>query len=184
MATKQEFVSDSFVYNAVNAAVQHNSLYGHAPAKVRLCVRSDIRAAVKELLAPYLKSSSLDPTSKKQYRDGWSAEEGAFLSAVEELCARVNRAFEHHGASGHCRVSHAQKALAVALKYFWCAGLTKNSPPFCPIDRSVLRAAGIRESWTELDNMRDYISWLKTLTSRAKEAEYASLAEWELIEWS
>lgn len=184
MATRQEFVSSSFVYNAVNAAVQHNRLYGDAPAGVRLLVRRSFRVGVGELLEPFLKGSNLNPTSRQPYCYGWSADEGAFLSAVDDLRARVNQVFADHGASGRCRVSHAQKALAVALKYFWCAGLTKTRPPFCPIDRSVLDDAGIHERWTELDDMTIYISWLEALTDRFPNPKYASLAEWELAEWS
>lgn len=184
MATKQDFVSSSFVYNAVNAAVQHNSLYGDASAEERSRVRGDFRAGVKELLAPFLTGSSTDPTSQAAYQLGWRPDEGAFLSAVDELRARVNRAFKEDDLPEDCRVSHAQKALAVALKYYWCAGLTKNAPPFCPIDRRVLHAADIHKSWTKLDDMETYICWLRALRKRAEEAKYASLAEWELEKWS
>lgn len=184
MATKQEFVNSSFIYNAVNAAVQRNSLYGNTSRNVRSCIRRELRVGVEQLLAPFLTSSKVNPTGQPRYCNGWSADEGAFLTAVDGLRTRVNQAFCVNNASRNCRVSHAQKALAVALKYFWCAGLTKNPPPFCPIDRRILEAVGIRNSWTKLDDMDTYISWLMALTYRAKQDGYCSLADWELAKWS
>jgi hypothetical protein len=35
------------------------------------------------------------------------------------------------------RVSHSQKSISVYLKHLWCLGMIET-PPFCPVDRSVL----------------------------------------------
>jgi hypothetical protein len=111
---------------------------------------------------------------------GWSNDEANFLSSVHQLRDIMNTVVQTNGSSGQFRVSHAQKSLALLLKYYWCAGETIAPPPFCPLDRRVLRNAGVFENWTLLDDMKEYACWLRKLSAVAAAAGYPSLAEWEL----
>jgi hypothetical protein len=96
------------------------------------------------------------------YRNvGWSNDEAAFLSAVHQLRDVMSTVAQTHGSSGQFRVSHAQKSLALLLKYYWCAGEAIAPPLFCPLDRRVLWKAGVLENWTQLDDMKEYVGWLR-----------------------
>jgi hypothetical protein len=182
MATKREFVENGYKVNSINAAIQRNSPYGvNDSPKVRRAIRGELRRHLTDFVDPFLSRSTNSPVVMPFYRNGgWSNDEAAFLSAVHRLRTVMRRTLHDHGSIGQFRVSHAQKSLAVLLKYYWCAGETAASPPFCPLDRGVLWGADIRENWTQLDEMNKYMRWLQQLAKVANAAGYTSLAEWEL----
>lgn len=186
MATKCQFLERTYYYNSINAAVQRNSPYGgNALQKTKAAIRRELRRQLATFVDPFLTRSVNDPVVMPHYRNvGWSSDEAAFLSAVHQLRDAMSTVLQTYGSFGQFRVSHAQKSLALLLKYYWCAGERTAPPPFCPLDRRVLWEAGIRDKWTELDDMKKYVGWLRKLVAVACGAGYASLAEWELATYS
>lgn len=186
MAARRKFVENAYYYNSINAAVQRNSPYGPNDSReTKATFRGEFRRQLTKLVDPFLSRSGNKPVVMPVYRImKRSNDEAAFLSAVHQLRHVMNAVAQSHGSSGQFRVSHAQKGLALLLKYYWCAGETKGPPPFCPLDRRMLWKGGIHENWTQLDDMNEYARWLRQLATVAIAAGYPSLAEWELDTYS
>jgi hypothetical protein len=182
MATKDEFLKNAFIYNSINAAVQHNGLYSTLDTQeTRRAVRQAFSQCLAEYIEPFLSRSPTTPPIISLYTGkGWSPTEGEFLSAIEQLHDAMRSTLSAAESQGTFRVSHAQKSLALLLKYYWCDCKTRKDPPFCPIDREILHKAGITDSWTKLDDMDQYEAWLRKLKATAEDAGYPSLAAWEL----
>jgi hypothetical protein len=80
----------------------------------------------------------------------------------------------------HLRWGIAQKAFNLYLKFLWRLGILRVPPPHCPVDRVVLRAAGIDGSWTKCDSEQQYMEWIEKLRARAGTL---CLSEWEYKVW-
>ncbi len=76
------------------------------------------------------------------------------------------------------RFGIAQKAFNLYLKFLWRLGILLVPPPHCPVDRVVLRAAGIDGSWTQCVNEQQYMEWIERLRAKTR-----CLAEWEYKVW-
>jgi hypothetical protein len=79
------------------------------------------------------------------------------------------------------RIGPAQKALNLFLKYLWCAGILRVSPPHCPFDRNIIQNIGEDINWTELDTMREY---RQLVTAARRAAKGVGLALWELNKYN
>ena len=89
---------------------------------------------------------------------------------------------KHRSNNFRFNVGHSQKLINISLKYYWCMGWLKNEPPHCPIDRIILTKAGIKvdgktPSWTKMDNIEDYKSYIKELKNISSPK---TIATWEL----
>lgn len=80
----------------------------------------------------------------------------------------------------HLRWGIAQKAFNLYLKFLWCLEILRVPPPHCPVDRVVLRAAGIHESWTICDSEQQHTEWIGRIRARAGTL---CLSEWEYKVW-
>lgn len=122
----------------------------------------------------------------KQYKE--KVEEAEHIKNIECICDTLS---DKHAATlrnGRLRVGIAQKALNLYLKYLWRCGCIKE-PPHCPLDSVVLkmlkrelRQAGerwtpIKSKWTEINEMREYMDWIKKIEEVVNEC---SIAQWEL----
>jgi hypothetical protein len=71
-------------------------------------------------------------------------------------------------------------AFSLYLKYLWRLKIVVVPPPLCPVDRVVLKAAGIDGSWTKCESEEQYVEWIDKLNEKA---EPLGLAEWENRIW-
>jgi hypothetical protein len=105
-----------------------------------------------------------------------------------EHCAAIRRISDGLSAKfggilegGRFRYGTAQKALNLYLKFLWRLGLLgAANPPHCPVDSTVLRAAGLSGSWTASDSEEEYIGWINLIR---RVASPNSLADWEYGIW-
>lgn len=81
----------------------------------------------------------------------------------------------------------AQKLLNLYLKYQWCAGFLRNSPPHFPVDRQIQEKLKLKKivSWTKEKelNEKSYMDIIECARTRAKESNL-SLADFELREFN
>ena len=130
--------------------------------------------------------------------------ENEHIARIQELSCNLSDEFGHILCNGRFRIGTAQKVLNLYLKYLWVAGEIPP-PPHCPFDRIVIHdimAKYFKDkddkevgkilrniNWTELDQMANrhgkigYCGLVK-LAEKCKGEEYASLAEWELVEYN
>ena len=72
----------------------------------------------------------------------------------------------------------AQKLLNLYLKYLWCSEKIKI-PPHCPFDRIILEKLGVKDNWTQMDNLESYKKWIES-AKIVSEKNNLKIAEWEL----
>ena len=165
---KTGFLYRELAKAAIDAALQHNPFYK----------KDAIRDAIREYWIELLFAMTNKYTSHQDPKE--------FVNDIRNIQSELNNKY-----SGKiiCRLSHAQKSLAVFLKYLWCMGGIEE-PPVCPIDRRVLWEAGIKDEktgrakkWTELNDLDEYKQWLKKIAEVAKGKD-KSMAHWELEIWN
>jgi len=116
-----------------------------------------------------------------KYADGVS--EPDHLNRIVSIADDLTEQFAPLLRNGRMRIGTVQKGLNLFLKIRWCLDRTGFVvPPHCPIDRGVLQEVGIYDSWTDLDDIDTYATWISTLRSKAQ-AQRMSLSEWELRVW-
>ena len=167
-STEESFLKTRFLErnprarNGIFAAIQRNRLYANNLARQRKCEIWDYwQAELNELGQKYE-----NPQSVMTY-----------LADVFQLRHLMNDRFaQNHDID--FRLSHAQKSLAVFLKYKWCVDEIP-APPLCPIDRNVLQELGVRNyCWTKMKE-ENLLRTANHLAVRA-EMENLSIAQWEL----
>lgn len=65
----------------------------------------------------------------------------------------------------------------------WCITGNMPEPPVCPIDGQILKSINNNGTWTKLNDISTYKTYLKQLKNVAK-ANKMSLAKWELVVWN
>ena len=87
--------------------------------------------------------------------------------------------------NGRFRIGTTQKFVNLYLKYLW-AGNKILEPPHCPFDQIILvNKLRTQAKWTRMDNIKEYKQWVdKAACLVAKNGQYSSIAEWELVEYS
>jgi len=162
----QFIVENPYARDGLRAALMYNPLY--AQDANRRQIHNDWIDYMGALAEKYVQQQPLD----------------TFLTDVCELKAYMN---QRHGASflpAGFKYSHAQKSLAVFLKYRWCQGLI-TTPPSCPIDRGVLHKLGrpfSSWSWTKMEECK----YMPTYIKLQREADLAEMtvAQMELLWFS
>ncbi len=80
------------------------------------------------------------------------------------------------------RISHAQKSLGVFFKHLWCMNLI-NEPPQCPIDRQILKIAGVsitELSWGFVNDIETHRRKYSYIKEAAQRDGFSSVSGWEL----
>jgi hypothetical protein len=169
--------------DARTAASRRARLYRPGTTRAeRLEVRQVWADKLKELAAPYLGSGLGDGrVARAQFENDLMA----LREHMNDRCGRFFGSFSFGGYPPGFRVAHAQKSLALLLKHYWCLGRA-DTPPCCPLDRRVLRAAGSSPAaarWTDIDALDDYRRKVALLEAAAHLDPRGplGLAEWELI---
>lgn len=81
------------------------------------------------------------------------------------------------------RIAHAQKSLSIFLKHMWCITDNMPEPPVCPIDGNILKAIRNNDTWTKLNDIAIYKTYLNQVRDVAK-SNNMSPAKWELVAWN
>ena len=96
-----------------------------------------------------------------------------------QLCCEFSDILDNH-----ClRFSRAQKMLNLYLKHLWVRGWI-DTPPHCPFDRDILAKLDIKVAWTQMNNIDEYRQWVDAAGQVAENEGYASIAQWELVEYN
>lgn len=158
---------DEAVTRAINSAVLRNQLY-----------RKDIEISIRFEIRDFWRKQLL-AISQKYFVN--KIDKDIFLEDVLNLKALMNKAHSQYFYD-EFRISHSQKSISVYLKHLWCMKKI-NTPPICPIDRTVLKAAGKKNgdaSWTHINDINEYKMKLSWLEEEAIKLDI-ELAEWELL---
>lgn len=164
---QQLFLGDEVYRLTLQATVQRSGLY--APDVLdrdRQGFRRGLRQALEEAAEPYA-----DTVPEAQH-----------IEAIEALCRRMSGSHSDVLHEGRFRIGHAQKALNLFLKYYWCMGWIVT-PPHCPFDARIIQRLPLRSriNWTDLDDIGKY----KALVAAARSlAGDEPLAVWELRAYS
>ncbi len=164
--------------SAIKAALQHNSLYAEtATLHQREIVRSGWRDFLLRLELRY-----------RHPKSGENLEEDILFlrQKMNDQYKQVFRKKPHpkFKTDPGFRISHAQKSISVFLKHLWCLGLIPE-PPHCPVDRLILKEAGLKyldTKWGYVNDMGTHRDQIKLLSNVASSCSL-SLAEWELKEF-
>lgn len=153
--------------NCVLASFRRNNIYlSGAENARRWRLRQDLKARLTALGDIYAHGSVSETEHEANIvglADALSAEHGDIL---------VNRRF---------KIGTSQKALNLYLKFLWCLGRLSAMPHHCPVDRVILSSVSLNGSWTKLDEISIYRSWIGTIRQAAGTR---SLCEWELEVWN
>ena len=114
-----------------------------------------------------------------QNRDNWH------INNIEELRNVLQEEFAGILHEGHMRFGVAQKMLNLYLKHLWARDRIET-PPHCPFDRVIIDGLpNLNEenftSWTEMDDINEYMQWVDAAGQVAEDAGHASISEWELV---
>jgi hypothetical protein len=172
---KKKFLIDQAIANSIDAAFQHAGVYVQG-----LKDNDDRKNALRKALREQLQS--LGAT----YATGVT--ENAHCQNIVSLADALTQRFKDSCIlrNGRFRIGIAQKALNLYLKYLWCLG-DIPTPPHCPIDRGIIGKLNLnwRErgnfGWTKLDDIEKYKILIQNCRDKAGSA---SVAEWELKEWT
>ena len=161
---KNEFIKDQLWNAAWRASIQRANVYSQNKNQDTLKqFRKDIKKDVLEFI-----DNNIDYLSEEK-----------LMQKIESL----SKKFSRDGIS--FKIGHSQKLLNLMLKYFWCLGWLKYTPPHCPVDRMILVAAKVKingktPSWTKLRSIVEY----KDMIDQIKFNEGVQfLSEWELKEY-
>jgi len=150
------------------AALQRNKTYCDGLAEWR---RNQFRAEWASLIR---KESQRYMNSSSPVTDGEHCE------TIRRISEAVTGRFGTSLIGGRLRFGTSQKAFNLYLKYLWRLGKIATAPPHCPVDGIVLGEAGLLGSWTQCDDEREYMTWIKKLRT---EAQPKCLADWEYEVW-
>jgi hypothetical protein len=149
---------------AIDSAVQRNKVYENSGDDER---REEFRARWKELLL----------REAEGYRKPAQAiTDKQHCEAISNIAKELSKDFGKVLNEKHLRFGTSAKAFNLFLKYLWALNKAVM-PPHCPIDRVVLTAVGIDDSWTQCDSASKYMDWINEIRKRL------TLAEWENEVW-
>jgi len=181
----KSFLIDEFYTLSFTAAVQHNRIYSGGSEMERRSFKEGLKKITTEILDVYC----LGEISELQH----IANIMKLQSASEQLANIL--------INNMLNVGTVQKILNLNLKYWWCAGWVKSTPPHCPIDAIVLNSilSIARENeirgprveiirgcrWTRIatiDEYKEVINAIRDILNASGITK--SLADWELEQWS
>jgi hypothetical protein len=148
------------------AAFRRNKLYKDGIAQsLRKELRDSLRDELRKLSGGYRRGA----VSEVEH-------EANILHLSEEMSKQYGSIL----VGDRFNIGTSQKALNVYLKFLWCLGQLSIEPVHRPLDRIILKRASINGSWTSLDDIEIYRSWINQLRDHAKPV---SLSHWELTVW-
>lgn len=181
----KSFLIDEFYMFSFTAAVQHNGIYSGGSEMVRRSFKETLKKVTTEILDGYC----LGEISELQH-----------IANIMKLQS-ASEQFANILINNMLNIGTVQKILNLNLKYWWCAGWLKSTPPHGPIDAIVLNSVlsiainneisgpgveiirGCR--WTRIatiDEYKEVISAIRVILNASGITK--SLADWELEQWS
>jgi hypothetical protein len=190
---KRAFLEDEFLTLSISGALQHSGTYKkeeeHNPQenerekKERQKAQRKKHTKEQEQLQSALRSGLCIVATKYISEGGVKKED--HLKNIHLLVAYVNKSCSPFLKDDTLRLGIAQKALNLYLKYLWCVGIIKATPPHCPFDRTVLQDfLKLPDNWTEVNDDPVYEQWVTKAEKARDDAQCESLAEWELFVWN
>lgn len=173
MTKKQKFLQmisvsceQDAMRNSIIAAFKRNKIYNeNANPSHRKKLRCVLNSEIRSLASDYS-----EPITEAKHSQN-----------ILSLADSITKQFAPILISGRFKIGTAQKALNLYLKFLWCLSPTRPDPPHCPLDRIILRKAGVHGAWTSLDCIDTYKIWIEEVR---KEASPKSIANWELEQWN
>ena len=179
------FLIDEFYTLSFNAAVQHNKIYSGGNEVERRNFKESFKKNTTEILEGYC----LSEINEQQHIDN-----------ILQLQS-ASKQFENILLNNMLNIGTVQKILNLNLKYWWCAGWVKKTPPHCPIDAIVLSSIlsiaknmKIKDSklklikecrWTRIttiDKYKEVINAIRDILNASGITK--SLADWELDQFN
>ena len=118
----------------------------------------------------------------EEYKEGRVQDDRHFAN-IEDLSSTLSKHHHEILENGEFRISIAQKALNLYLKYCWARGIIEQ-PPHCPIDDTVLKKIKWPgPKWTEMCTIEQYRHVIRKAKAKANE-NGQTLACWELKIWN
>jgi len=156
---KKEFLKKEFIISSINAAFQRNkNVYKDSADKWRC-------EEFRLFLNLFLKGL---PEVRLTEEDLYSHISGL----IEET-----KKYDDILKLGQLNYGTAQKLVNLYLKYLWCSDFVPE-PPHCPIDRIILKEAGILDvAWTGIADRDEYVAIVNRIKGVCGNM---SLAQWEL----
>ncbi len=145
---KKEFILGEFWMLTVSAAFQraniYNSDYNNKDFEDK---KNDFKEKLKEIIIQ----------KSEEYKNRVISEE-EHLKNIEDIITFSADPNVLRG--GRLNFGICQKLLNLYLKYLWCLGLLKFSPPHFPIDRKIQKELGITNpcSWTAMNDKKEYLN--------------------------
>ena len=181
----KSFLIDEFYMLSFSAAVQRNRIY----SSENEVERSKFRERIKEITTEILEGYCLSEISEQQHIDN-----------ILQLQS-ASKQFGNILINNMLNIGTVQKILNLNLKYWWCAGWVKKTPPHCPIDAIVLNSilSIARENeirgpsveiirgcrWTRIatiDEYKEVINAIRDILNASGITK--SLADWELEQFN
>ena len=181
----RSFLIDEFYTLSFNAAVQHNKIYSSGNE----VEKRNFKEAIKKISTKILERYCLSEISEEQHTDNILQLQSASEKFGNILIKNM------------LNIGTVQKILNLNLKYWWCAGWVKKTPPHCPIDAIVLgsilsiaKNMKIRDSklklikecrWTRITTIDEYKEVINAIRDILNASGITkSLADWELDQFN
>ena len=181
----KSFLIDEFYKLSFNAAVQRNKIYSGGD-EVK---KSNFRAQIKKFTAEILEGYCLSEISEQQHLDNLLKLQSASIQYGNILIGNM------------LNIGTVQKILNLNLKYWWCAGWVKSTPPHCPVDAIVLKSMLSiaiehkikgpsveiirRCRWTRIATIDEYKEVINAIRDILNSSGIKkSLADWELHQYN
>ncbi len=161
---------DDALSNCVQASFKHNKIYLGGCDSIPWSQRYELHQSIKTELHRLSQQYIADEVTEAHHE-----------SNIQNFANLIS---EEHGTilvGGRFNIGTSQKGLNLYLKFMWCMGRMPSEPIHCPLDNRILVAAKVTGSWTMLDDIETYRSWITKIRSTAGGD---SLPVWELAVWN
>jgi hypothetical protein len=175
---KEKFIYNEIWSNVFSASFSRNKVYDASFAEQEKANNIDhLKANLKETLRSYIDKLVLDQY-EKDVSDKKHIENINSISTKSEYSKELLK-------NGQLNFGTAQKLLNLYLKYLWCLGFLKKSPPHFPLDRMIQEKLFKKVfcTWTKLEGKEgenEYMKIMDKARGLIKDKDNTKIAELEL----
>lgn len=156
MESKQRFIDDEIWMLTFSAAFQRANVYLlGADEREKLYLKNMLKGYIKDVLLT-------------QYQEEVSDEQ--HIANIKDI-KNYSENFAHILNNGNFSFGVSQKILNLYLKYQWCLGYLKSTPPHFPVDRRIQNELRIKNivSWTTEMGEVEYMNIIKIAREKLKQ---------------
>ncbi|MDP4290577.1 MAG: hypothetical protein Q8908_05810 [Bacteroidota bacterium] len=174
MSEQQQFILNELWFLTINAAFQRANVYANGFSDedegAKRKFKSELKNYIDKNIIPNYNSPVAEDAHIKHIYE---------ISEFSKLHGNILE--ERKLNFGIC-----QKLLNLYLKYLWCFGKIKSTPPHFPIDRKIQEKLGIKNpvSWTKDLDEEEYINIINLSKEKLSEYNKPNIAELELYLYS